>query len=83
MKDKYNITIERKVETFLFGLIQECNISGLYIIVLLIKKYISLCRSKSEKPSWENAKQYILYYRNVDMYSLYLQTPTKKTENWK
>ena len=49
MKDKYNITIERKIETFLFGLIREYNISGLYIIVLLAKKYISLCISKSEE----------------------------------
>ena len=38
ISDKYNVRIERKIENFIFGLLQDYNLSGLYLITLLIKK---------------------------------------------
>ena len=78
ISDKYNVRIERKIENFIFGLLQDYNLSGLYLITLLIKKFITLCRQKSEMPTWDSCIKYVKYYKNVDLYSLYLQTPHKR-----
>ena len=78
VRDVLNTNIERKPENFLLGLVHKYNIDGLYLLLLLIKKYISLCRSKEEIPIWEGAKQYIQYYRNIDMYSMYIYTLAKQ-----
>ena len=83
MKDKYNITIERKIETFLLQVSLGIQHKRTLHYSIAHQKVYQLNRSKSEKPSWENAKQYILYYKNVDMYSLYLETPTKKKKTGK
>ena len=78
ISEKYNVRIERKIENFIFGLLLDYNLSCLYLITLLIKKFITLCRQKSEMPTWDSCIKYVKYYKNVDLYSLYLQTPHKR-----
>ena len=80
VRDVLNTNIDRKPENFLLGLVHKYNIDGLYLLLLLIKKYISLCRSMEEIPMWEGAKQYIQYYRNIDMYSMYIYIPLRSRE---
>ena len=79
IREKYNITIARNPEYFLLGTYQNDQIPGLGILILLIKKYISLMRQYQKIPNWDSCKIFIINYKNIDLYSLYLLHPSLAT----
>ena len=79
IREKYNITIARNPEYFLLGTYQNDQIPGLGILILLIKKYISLMRQYQKIPNWDSCKIFMINYKNIDLYSLYLHHPSLAT----
>ena len=85
IKNKYGIDIERSPKHFIFGFYKSSPLSGLNMIILLIKKYITLSRQYKVLPSWESCLIYLKNYRKVDyrcMYSLSPNAAKKLKEKW-
>ena len=50
INENYNITLERRPEFFILGFPYEVKLSGLHLLILLIKKFIALSRQYNKVP---------------------------------
>ena len=53
VSEKYNVRIDRKTEKIIFGLLQDYNLSGLYLITLLIKKIYFIMQTNIRNANME------------------------------
>ena len=75
---KLNFDIPKTCDTFLFCFISEHNLSGVInLCLLIIRYYVHICRMKKSKPVFKSAIESIKFYRNIEMYSLYLYPAAK------
>ena len=79
---KTTVSLQKDPKNFLFGFIKLEGILGLNLIILYIKKYISLCRQNNLDPSWSSCVSYLSYQKRIDNISLCSLSP-KKAENLK
>ena len=75
IKEKYNIDIERNAKYFMLGFYKFYPLKGINMIILLVKKYLSLSRQNKKQPSWELCKVYLKNYRKVDEQCMYTLSP--------
>ena len=89
INENYNITLERRPEFFILGFPYEVKLSGLHLLILLIKKFIALSRQYNKVPDWNSCKNFIVSYKKLT-YTLLIffiqkrrPDPTKMAKCWK
>ena len=66
-----------EAKDIIFGLTDKNEIIGINLIILYVKKYITLCRENNVIPIWSACTAYLRYQYKIDLNSCNLLGPKK------